>query len=110
MATCSLGDGMAGGTLRPHRHSRAIVETPHRLTFWTLLKLIGRQMQTCLDERVIEHAVLFAAGDEGEASQINEHGPRAILAVESQKRACLWELVRGEIARDRSKALAEFYT
>ena len=48
-----------GGWMRGHHHPTqyprrshwdlwAIIETARRLTFWTLLKLIGRQMQTRL--------------------------------------------------------------
>ena len=38
-------------------------------------------MQTRLDERVIEHAVFFAAGHKGVASQICSHSSRAVLSV-----------------------------
>ena len=70
-----------------HRYLWAVVETAHHLIFWTLLELIGGQMQTRLDERMIQHRILFPAGHKGEASQVGEHGSRAILAVEPQKRA-----------------------
>ena len=69
-------------SLGPYRNLRAIVEAAHDLTFWTLLELIGGQVQTRLDERVIEHRVVFAACHKCEASEIGEHSPRAILAVE----------------------------
>lgn len=75
-------DHAAGHPVGPNRNLRAIVEAAHRLARWTLLELIGRQVQTRLDERMIEHAVLFAAGDKGEARSIGEHGSGAILAIE----------------------------
>src|SRR5215470_17784213 len=61
--------------LRPHWHARAVVEAAHHLTFWTLLQLIGGQMQTGLDERVIEYRVVFATCQKAEARQIRENGP-----------------------------------
>jgi len=42
-------------------------------------------MQTRLDERVIEHRVLFAASHEGEAREIAEYGPCAILPIEPEQ-------------------------
>ena len=42
-------------------------------------------MQTRLDERVIEHRVLFAASHEGEAREITEYGPCAILPIEPEQ-------------------------
>jgi hypothetical protein len=74
---------------RPHRHIGAVVETAHHLTFRALLKLVGGQMQTCRNARVIEHTVFFATGHKREASQIGEHRPGAILPIKSQKRAVL---------------------
>ena len=94
--------------LRPHWHFWAVVEAAHDLTFRTLLELIGGQVQTRLDERMIEHGVLFAAGHKGEASQIGEHGPGAILSIEPQQGAFLRELVRREVARDGREALTQF--
>src|SRR5712691_2923656 len=91
-----------------HRHLRAIVETAHRLAFCTLLDLIGGQVQTRLNERMIQHAVLFATGHKGKASHIGEHSPGAILAVEPQQGALLWDLVRCEVARNRCETLAQF--
>jgi hypothetical protein len=44
----------------------------------------------------------------GEASQIGEHGPRAILSVEPQQGALLWDLMRCEVTCDRGAALAQF--
>jgi hypothetical protein len=37
-----------GHTLGPCWYSRAVGEAAHHVTFWTLLELIGKQMQTCL--------------------------------------------------------------
>ena len=42
---------------RSHKHTRTVVEGAHCLTFRALLELIRGQMQTCLDEGVIEHGV-----------------------------------------------------
>ncbi len=64
-------------------------------------------MQTRLHERMIEHGVLFAARHEGKARRIGEHGPGAILSVESKQGACLWELVRREVTRDGREALTQ---
>ena len=94
--------------LGSHRYLRTIVEATHHLTFRTLLELVGGQVQTRLDERVIERCVLFASCHEGEASEIGEHGSCAILSVEPQQRVRLWELARREIARDRGESLAQF--
>jgi hypothetical protein len=69
-------------TFGSHWHFRAVVEAAHRLTFRALLKLIWWEVQTCLDEWVIEHRVVFASGHKGEASQVSQHGPCAILAIE----------------------------
>ena len=97
-----------GHARRPHRHSRAIIEAAHDLTFRTLLDLIWGQMQTRLDERMIEHRVLFPAGDKGEASQVGEHSPGAILSIEPEQGAFPRELVRREVARDGREALTQF--
>jgi len=48
----------------------AIVKAAHHLTFGTLLELIGGQVQPRLDEGMIKDAVLLAASQEGESSQI----------------------------------------
>ena len=72
----------AKDTFGAYRHLWAIVEAAHRLTFRALLELIWWKLQACLDEWVIEHAVLFAARHKAEASQFGEHGPGAILAIE----------------------------
>jgi hypothetical protein len=45
-----------------HRDLRAVVQAAHDLAFGTLLKLIGRQEQTRLDERMIKGRVLLATG------------------------------------------------
>src|SRR5260221_1524707 len=60
-----------------------------------------------LDERVVEHRVLFVAGHVGETSQVCQHGPGAILSVEPQQSRRLWELVRCEVTRDRGMCLAQ---
>ncbi len=55
---------------------------------------------------MIEHGVLFASCHKGEASQVGQDGPCAILSVEPEQGTLLWDLVRGEVVRDRRKALA----
>src|SRR5260221_4539273 len=102
-------DHTAGHALRPHRHLRTVVETAHTLTFWSLLELIGRQVQTRLNKRMIEHGVFFAASHEGKTGQIAEHRPGAILAVEPEQAACLWELVRRKIATNGCQTLTQFH-
>ena len=74
----------AGHALGSYRYLRTIVETATCLAFWTLLELVSRQVQTGLNERVIEHAVLFAPGDKCEACHIGERRSCPILAVESE--------------------------
>ena len=60
-----------------------------------------------LDQRMIEDGVLFASGHEREACYIGEHSPGAILAKDMQQGACLWELVRREVTRDRRERLSQ---
>ncbi len=98
----------ADHTLRPHRNIPAVVEAAHHLAFWTLLELIGWQVQARLDERMIEHGVLFAAHHEREACQIGEHGPRAILPIEPEHGALLRKLVGSEVATDGREGLTKF--
>ena len=57
---------------------------------------------------MIEHRVVFAAGHKGETTHVGEHGPGAILAIEPEQSALLWELVCREIATDGREALAQF--
>jgi hypothetical protein len=93
--------------LRPHWHFWAVIETAHDLTFRTVLELIRGQVQTCLDERVVEYRVLLSAGHVGETSQVCQHGPGAILSVESQQSTRLWDLVHCEVTRNRRKSLVQ---
>jgi hypothetical protein len=101
-------DHTAAHTLKPQQDLGAVVETAHHLAFRALLELIGRQVQTCLNARVIEQTVLFAAGDKREPSQIGKHSSVPILAVESKQGVFLWKLVPREIPADGGEALAEF--
>src|SRR6266700_4722538 len=109
---CASGMGChhhaAQHTIGTHRHLRAVIEAAHALAFRRLLELIGGQVQARLDERVIEDREVFAAGHEGEASEIGEHGPGPILSVEPQQRTRWWELIRREITTDGRKALTQF--
>jgi hypothetical protein len=66
-------------------------------------------VQPRLNERVIKHRVLFAAGHEGEASQIGEDSPRAILSVEPKPGALFGELVCSLIATNGCQALTPFF-
>src|SRR5260370_41375756 len=71
-------------------------------------ELMWGQRQTRLDVGLSEYRVVFAAGDKGEVGHICEHRPGAILSVEPKQGTRLWEVVRGEIARDRRECLAQF--
>jgi len=77
-------------TLGSHRHRLAVIETAHHLAFRALLDLIGRKMETRLDERVIKNAVVFATGHKRQARHIGEHRPSAILAIEPRA-SCVLE-------------------
>src|SRR5512142_2606960 len=90
-------DHTAQHTLRSHRNIWAVIQAAHHLAFGTLLELVGRQVQTCLDQRMIEDAVLFATGHKREPGQISEHGSGSILAVEPQQSVCLWKLIGRQI-------------
>src|SRR5260370_7365377 len=107
-----------GGWMRCHHHAAAhafgshwhlwaVVETAHRLALWTLLELIRGKMQTRLDQRMIEGSILFATRHKRETRQISKHGSRAVLAVEPEEGACLWELVSREVTWNRSDALTQ---
>src|SRR5437588_6512931 len=88
---CGMGghNYTAGHAIGSHRNLWAIVEAAHHLTFWSLLELIGRQVQSGRDARMVEQLVVFAAGDKREASHIPEHRSIAILPVEPEQRAFL---------------------
>jgi len=92
----------------PHRHLRTIVETAHHLAFWTLLDLIWWEMQTRLNQRMIEGTVLFASGHESKPGQVSEHGSGPILAVEAQQGTPLRKLVRCEIPTNGREPLTQF--
>jgi hypothetical protein len=69
-------------SLKPHRDWGTIVEAAHHLAFGALLHLIGEQVQACLNERMVEQAIVFPAGDKCEASHIGEHRSIAVLPIE----------------------------
>ena len=94
--------------LGSQRHLWAVVEAAHHLAFRALLVLIWWQVQTRLDERMIEQRVLFASCHESEVSQVGEHGSRAIWSVEPKPGALLRELVRREIATNGREGLTPF--
>ncbi len=101
-------DHAAGSPLGAERHGRAVVEAANNLAFWTLLELIGRQVQTRLNERMIEGRVVFAASRKSEPGQISEHSSSAILAVEPKQSAFLGKLICPEIATNGHERLAQF--
>ena len=72
------------------------------------MNLIGGQVQARLDERVIEDGVLFPSCHESETSQVGEDRSGPILAIEPEQGPRLWDLMRGEVARDRRFALTQF--
>jgi hypothetical protein len=107
------------GGMRGHNHTRepaigshwdlwAVVERANHLAFGTLLSLIGRQVQTRLNERMIEHPVFFATGHKGKACQVGEYRPGTILPIKPQKRTFLWELVCGQILTNGYETLSQF--
>src|SRR5690348_15195259 len=59
-------------TLWPNWHVWTIIEAAGELAFRTLLELIWGQVQTCLNQRVIKHVVVFATGDKREARHLGE--------------------------------------
>ncbi len=73
-----------------------------------LLELIGRQRQTCLDERMIEQGVLFAARDKGKVGQVREYGSGAILPVKPQQNVFLWEVMCCEVVINDLERLSQF--
>src|SRR5581483_3906651 len=78
------------------------------LTFPTLLGLIWGQMETCLNQRMIQHRGLVATSHKGEASQLRQCSARALLSVEPQQGALLWERRRSERATNGPEALTQF--
>ncbi len=57
---------------------------------------------------MIEYAVLLAACHKGEASQVHQHSPGAILAIEPEQGAFSRELMRCKIPTDGREALTQF--
>src|SRR5260370_19353338 len=104
----SRDDHTAREAFRANQHCWAVIEASHALAFRTLLGLIGRDGQAGWPERMMEHGIVFAAGDKGEVGHICEHRPSAILPIEPQQSMPFRELVRCEIARDRRERLAQF--
>ena len=101
-------DHSAQHSSRSHRHLWTVVETADHLAFWALLELIRGEVQTRLDQRMVEHAVVLPSRHKREARYLGECSPRTILPVESEQRMRRFELIRGEIACDRSQSLAQF--
>src|SRR5258708_29155479 len=87
----------------------AVVEAAHHLAFRALLKLIRWEVQTRRNARVIEEAIVFAAGHKREPSHIGEHRPIAILPIEAQQGAFLRKLVGSQIPANGGTRLAQFF-
>jgi hypothetical protein len=73
-----------------------------------MLELIWGQVQTRLDERMIQHGVVFATHHEREASQIRQHGSGAILPIEPEQGSLMRKLVHSEVATDGPEGLTQF--
>src|SRR5712691_5059270 len=101
-------DHAAPHPLGPHRHRLAVVEAAYDLTFRTLLGLIWGEVQTRLNERMIDYRVIFATSHEGEASQVRQRSSRAILSIEPEQGVLVWELVLREIPTKSRQALTQF--
>ncbi len=106
--TCD-DDHTAHHALLSHWDLWAIVEAACRLAFRTLLKLIRGKVQTRLDQRVIEDAVLFVTSHKSKASQVHQHSSRPILAIEPEQRVRRFELICGEIATNGREPLVQFF-
>jgi hypothetical protein len=82
------GTGCVATTTRqrtPSGPTRISGQRSRLRTIWLyspLLELIGRQVETRLDKRMIKHAVLFATGNIRKASHIGEHRPIPIVPIE----------------------------
>lgn len=93
-------DRAAGHALGPHLDLRAEVSAADHPACGTRLYLIGEQVQTRLDQRMIEQAVFFATGHKREAGHIGKHSSRAILPIEPEQGTRLRELVCFEVTLD----------
>jgi hypothetical protein len=65
-------------------------------------------MQTGLDQRMIKQVIVFAARHKREPSHIGEYGSIAILPIEPQQCAFLWELRGCQIPANGRERLAQF--
>ncbi|WP_242527282.1 hypothetical protein [Ktedonosporobacter rubrisoli] len=88
---CGMGgyDHATGHAIRSDRDRGTIVEATHHQAFGALLELIRGEVQTRLNEWVIEQAIVLATGHKREPSEIGKHGPIAILSIESEQCAFL---------------------
>ena len=68
-----------------HWHIRAVIEATYQRAFGAVQQVVGGQMQTGLNQRMIEERVVFASHHEEETSQICNHCPRAILSIKTQQ-------------------------
>jgi hypothetical protein len=107
---CWVGghDDTAAVTCLPHRDIGAVVELAQQATFWAAELLVSWQVQTALDRLLIQHAVIFAAHDEGEACQIGDDSPCSILSVQPQQGRCRRKMVCLQIAPNGAQPPAQF--
>lgn len=83
-------------------------EAAHHVTFGALLELVGRQVQACLNEWMVEQTRVFPAGHQREASHIGEDRSIALLPVTPDQRAFWWELRGSQRPANGRESLASF--
>ena len=94
---------------RSHRHIGAVVKAAHELALLSDAgaESFGRCVSR-LDERMIQHGVVFATHHEREASQIRQHGSGAILPIEPEQGSLMRKLVHSEVATAGPEGLTQF--
>src|SRR5450631_4148948 len=97
-------------TFWSYGHIRAIVETTHDQTFWAVLQLVGGEVQTGLNERMIEDGVIFATHHKGKICQVCNDRPSAILSIDAQHSLRLPEVVCSQVAINGRERLAQFHS
>ena len=65
-------------------------------------------MQAALDLGLIQHGVVLASRHKAVASQLSEHGSRAIQAIQPEQRTLFWEVMGRKIALESLDGLAQF--
>src|SRR2546427_6115261 len=95
--------------LRSHSHLWAVVESWRtRLLVFARELPISRQVQAALDLGLIQHGVVLASRHKAVASQLSEHGSRAIQAIQPEQRTLFWEVMGRKIALESLDGLAQF--